>query len=93
MQQVLLVLHVFVIRGNTSLTGNNQPLYVIDGIPMGNDNNGSAGMWGGNDGGDGISSLNPNEIASVSVLKGAAAAALYGSRAAGGCYFNNHKNR
>ena len=73
-----------VIRGNTSLTGNNQPLYVIDGIPMGNDVNGSAGMWGGSDGGDGISSLNPNEIASVSVLKGAAAAALYGSRAAGG---------
>uniref|UniRef100_A0A2B4RVH3 TonB-dependent receptor SusC n=1 Tax=Stylophora pistillata TaxID=50429 RepID=A0A2B4RVH3_STYPI len=73
-----------VIRGNTSLTGNNQPLYVIDGIPMGNDNNGSAGMWGGSDGGDGISSLNPNEIASISVLKGAAAAALYGSRASGG---------
>lgn len=73
-----------IIRGNTSLTGNNQPLYVIDGIPMGNDNNGSAGMWGGSDGGDGISSLNPNEIASISVLKGAAAAALYGSRAAGG---------
>ena len=73
-----------IIRGNTSLTGNNQPLYVIDGIPMGNDNNGSAGMWGGSDGGDGISSLNPNEIASVSVLKGAAAAALYGSRASGG---------
>ena len=73
-----------VIRGNTSLTGDNQPLYVIDGIPMGNDNNGSAGMWGGNDGGDGISSINADEVASVSVLKGGAAAALYGSRASNG---------
>ncbi|MGB5435389.1 MAG: carboxypeptidase-like regulatory domain-containing protein, partial [Maribacter sp.] len=40
-----------VIRGNNTLTGNNQPLYIIDGIPIGNDNNGSAGLWGGNDGG------------------------------------------
>ncbi|PHS54755.1 MAG: SusC/RagA family TonB-linked outer membrane protein [Lutibacter sp.] len=73
-----------IIRGNTSLTGNNQPLYIIDGIPMGNDNNGSAGMWGGSDGGDGISSVNPDDVASVSVLKGGAAAALYGSRASNG---------
>lgn len=73
-----------IIRGNTSLTGDNQPLYIVDGIPIGNDNNGSAGMWGGNDGGDGISSVNPDEVASVSVLKGGAAAALYGSRAANG---------
>jgi TonB-dependent SusC/RagA subfamily outer membrane receptor len=73
-----------IIRGNTSLTGNNQPLYVIDGIPIGNDNNGSAGMWGGNDGGDGISSVNSDDVKSVSVLKGGAAAALYGSRASNG---------
>jgi len=73
-----------IIRGNTSLTGNNQPLYIIDGIPMGNDNQGSAGMWGGSDGGDGVSSINPDDVASVSVLKGGAAAALYGSRASNG---------
>ncbi|MCG9792266.1 SusC/RagA family TonB-linked outer membrane protein [Flavobacterium algicola] len=73
-----------IIRGNTSLTGNNQPLYIIDGMPMGNDTNGSAGTYGGSDGGDGISSINPDEIASISVLKGGAAAALYGSRAANG---------
>ena len=73
-----------IIRGNSSLTGNNQPLYVVDGIPISNENNGAAGMWGGNDGGDGISSLNPQDIASVSVLKGGAASALYGSRASNG---------
>ncbi len=73
-----------VIRGASSLTGNNQPLYVVDGIPISNDNNGSAGMWGGNDGGDGISSINSQDIASVSVLKGGAASALYGSRASNG---------
>jgi len=73
-----------VIRGASSLSGNNQPLYVVDGIPIGNNNNGSAGEWGGSDGGDGISSINPDEVASVSVLKGGAASALYGSRASGG---------
>lgn len=73
-----------VIRGASSLSGNNQPLYIVDGIPIGNENNGSAGLWGGSDGGDGISSLNPDDIESVSVLKGGAASALYGSRAAGG---------
>jgi len=56
-----------IIRGNSTLTGNNQPLYVVDGIPIGNDNNGSASLWGGNDGGDGISSINPDEIESISV--------------------------
>ena len=73
-----------VIRGASSLSGNNQPLYVVDGIPIGNNNNGAAGEWGGNDGGDGISSINPDEVASISVLKGGAASALYGSRASGG---------
>ncbi len=73
-----------IIRGSSSLTGNNQPLYVIDGIPITNQTNGSAGMWGGNDGGDGISSINPDNIESMSVLKGGAASALYGSRAANG---------
>jgi TonB-linked SusC/RagA family outer membrane protein len=73
-----------VIRGASSLTGNNQPLYVVDGIPISNENNGSAGMWGGSDGGDGISSINSQDIASISVLKGGAASALYGSRASNG---------
>ena len=73
-----------VIRGASSLTGNNQPLYVVDGIPISNENNGAAGLWGGSDGGDGISSINPNDIESVSVLKGGAASALYGSRASNG---------
>ena len=73
-----------IIRGNNTLTGNNQPLYIVDGIPIGNDNNGSAGVWGGNDGGDGISSINPDDIESVRVLKGGAATALYGSRGGNG---------
>lgn len=73
-----------VIRGNGSISGNNQPLIVVDGIPINNDNLGNAGMWGGGDRGDGISSLNPDEIENISVLKGATAAALYGSRASNG---------
>lgn len=73
-----------VIRGNASLGGNNQPLYVIDGVPIDNSNLGSAGMWGGQDWGDGISSLNPDDIESISVLKGNSASALYGFRASNG---------
>ncbi len=73
-----------VIRGNSSISGNNQPLYVVDGVPIDNTNLGSAGMWGGQDWGDGISSLNPDDIASVTVLKGNSAAALYGFRASNG---------
>ncbi len=73
-----------IIRGASSLNGDNQPLYVIDGIPVSNVNNGSAGIWGGSDGGDGISSLNADDIESVGVLKGGAASALYGSRASNG---------
>ncbi len=73
-----------IIRGNSSLTGDNQPLYVVDGIPIGNRNEGSAGMWGGADGGDGISSINADDVESVSVLKGGAASALYGSKASNG---------
>ncbi len=73
-----------IIRGNGSLNGSNQPLYVIDGIPMDNTNYGQTGMWGGSDGGDGISSINSEDIESMSVLKGGTAAALYGSRASNG---------
>ena len=73
-----------IIRGNASLTGNNQPLYVIDGIPFDNTNQGNAGQWGGMDMGDGLSNINPDDIANVRVLKGAAAAALYGYRGGNG---------
>ncbi len=72
------------IRGNSSLSTNNQPLYVVDGIPMDNTNFGQAGMWGGSDKGDGTISINPDDIQDISVLKGGAAAALYGSRASNG---------
>ncbi|HTJ49006.1 MAG TPA: SusC/RagA family TonB-linked outer membrane protein, partial [Cyclobacteriaceae bacterium] len=74
-----------VIRGNSQLSGNNQPLYVIDGVPMENTQmSEGAGMWGGYDLGNGVSNLNANDIESVSVLKGASASALYGSRASNG---------
>ena len=73
-----------IIRGNGSLSGNNQPLYVINGVPIDNSNLGQAGMWGGYDRGDGLSSINPDDIENISVLKGGTAAALYGSRAANG---------
>jgi TonB-linked SusC/RagA family outer membrane protein len=72
------------IRGNNSLSGDNQPLYVVNGIPMNNDNLGSAGMWGGADLGDGLSSLNPDDVEDMTVLKGGAAAALYGQRGKNG---------
>lgn len=73
-----------VIRGNSSISGSNQPLYVVDGIPIDNSNFGNAGEWGGSDGGDGISSINADDIESISVLKGSSAAALYGSRSSAG---------
>ncbi|BDD01752.1 SusC/RagA family TonB-linked outer membrane protein (plasmid) [Persicobacter psychrovividus] len=76
-----------VIRGNSSLTGSNQPLYIVDGVPIDNSSFYSAqgSYWdGGVDYGDGIGDLNADDIESLSVLKGPAAAALYGSRAGGG---------
>ncbi len=87
-----------VIRGNKS-TRENQPLYVIDGVPMTNSNPGQPGSeWGygavgaaGVDGGDGISNLNPSDIQDMTVLKGASAAALYGSQAANGVIIINTK--
>jgi TonB-linked SusC/RagA family outer membrane protein len=73
-----------ILRGSTEMTGNNQPLYVVDGVPLDNTNFGSAGTYGGFDLGDGISSINPDDIENMSVLKGPAASALYGSRASHG---------
>lgn len=73
-----------IIRGNASLSGNNQPLYVIDGVPFDNTNQGSAGQWGGADLGDGLSNINPDDIENIQVLKGVAASALYGYRGGNG---------
>jgi TonB-linked SusC/RagA family outer membrane protein len=73
-----------VIRGTNSLVGNSQPLYVIDGIPMDNTNPNSPGSSGGIDYGDGISNINPEDVESMSVLKGPNAAALYGQRGSNG---------
>ncbi len=80
-----------IIRGNRSVSGSNQPLYVIDGVPFGSSTNeNTATTIGGNndsgnyDRGDGISNLNPDDIESMNILKGPAAAALYGSSAANG---------
>ena len=73
-----------ILRGSTEMTGNNQPLYVVDGVPLDNTNFGSAGTNGGFDLGDGISSINADDVENMSVLKGPAASALYGSRASHG---------
>jgi len=73
-----------IIRGGSSLGGNDQPLYIVNGVPIETNNFGQAGLWGGNDGGDGLAALNPDDIENISVLKGNTAAALYGARAANG---------
>ncbi|MFT3749287.1 MAG: SusC/RagA family TonB-linked outer membrane protein [Agriterribacter sp.] len=75
------------IRGSTDITGSNQPLYVVDGVPMDNSNYGMTGndkYASGQDLGDAISGINPDDIETISVLKGPAASALYGSRAGHG---------
>jgi TonB-linked SusC/RagA family outer membrane protein len=85
------------IRGQSSISGQNNPLIVVNGVPIDNTNFGtnpgnsgsdsSIGVRGGgntSDGGDGLSSINPDDIESMTVLKGAAASALYGSRAKDG---------
>lgn len=74
-------------RGNKSISGSNQPLIVIDGVPtMTNiDNDQTSDAYGGHhDGGDVMSTINPDDIASITLLKGAAASALYGAVAANG---------
>lgn len=74
-----------IIRGNKSAQGNNQPLIVIDGMPMNNPSKSQVqSIYGGRDGGDALSNLNPDDIANINVLKGASASALYGSMAANG---------
>ncbi len=75
-----------VLRGNKSLSGSNQPLIVVDGVPMNNFTGGVSDIWGnsGTDTGSGIADINPEDIESMTVLKGGSAAALYGSRAGNG---------
>ena len=74
-----------VIRGVTSLSGRNNPLWVVDGIPINNEQDVSGSrIQGGRDFANGASVINPDDVASINVLKGAAASALYGSRAAAG---------
>lgn len=72
------------LRGMRLLSGNNQPLLVIDGIPVNNTSPGQAEKYGGYDLGDGTAIINPDDVETLSVLKGGASAALYGSRAANG---------
>lgn len=76
-----------VIRGNASLTGSNQALFVVDGTPIINQNSNSSGQrsgQGGYDYGNAAADINPDDIESINVLRGAAATALYGERAANG---------
>lgn len=73
-----------VLRGNKSLQGSSEALYVIDGIPMVNNKGGQPGSYGGTDGGDGLSAINPGDIESISILRGANASILYGSQGANG---------
>lgn len=73
-----------ILRGNKSLSELSEPLFVIDGIPMANNKGEQLGMFGGSDGGDGLSQVNTDDIESITILKGANAAALYGSQGANG---------
>ncbi|HWZ35964.1 MAG TPA: TonB-dependent receptor plug domain-containing protein, partial [Mucilaginibacter sp.] len=81
-----------VIRGENSFSGTNQPLFVVDGVPISNDtyfndavnNSSNQGTWAEVDWGNGAADVNPNDVESMSILKGPTAAALYGSRAANG---------
>ena len=73
-----------VLRGARSLSGTSEALYVIDGVPMVNNKGAQPGSYGGNDRGDGLSSINPADIETVNVLRGANASILYGSQGANG---------
>jgi len=73
-----------VIRGSSSLSGSSQPLFVVDGVAISNAEFGSGDGFGGTNRGNGAADINPDDIESISVLKGANAAAMYGSQAANG---------
>ncbi len=83
-----------ILRGNKSLTGNNQALFVVDGIPLDNSNSNTTDQLtgrGGYDYGNSAADINPDDVESITVLKGAAATALYGSRASNGVVMINTK--
>lgn len=80
-----------VMRGAKSIVGDNNVLYVVDGVPIGNDNRSAGGRYGRPGGGEGISDFNPEDIESLSVLTGPSAAALYGASAANGVIIINTK--
>lgn len=73
-----------ILRGYSSITGNNQPLYVVDGVPIDNGTFGSSSINRSTDFGNNANDINPNDIESINILKGAGASSLYGSRAANG---------
>lgn len=86
-------MHKDIARGNASIYGNNSPLIVVDGVPMSNSVSGQMDMDSGGanlmvdgsgEGSDALSQLNPDDIESITVLKGANSAALYGSAASNG---------
>ena len=80
------------IRGISSLNGDQQPLFVVDGVPISNANTATGSrITGGFDFGNRAQDINPDDIESISILKGASAAALYGSRAANGVVIINTK--
>ncbi len=72
------------LRGVPSINSPGSPLIIINGVPMDNTQRGSAGEWGGADGGDGLGNINPDDVETMTVLKGQAASALYGARASNG---------
>jgi TonB-linked SusC/RagA family outer membrane protein len=73
-----------IIRGFNSLSGSNQPLYIVDGVPINDVSNFEDNLTGGYDFGRGSGDINPNDIDTMTILKGASGTALYGSRAANG---------
>ena len=81
-----------VLRGASTITGNNEALFVIDGVPFDNTSYGNSGSSGGRDLPNGAASINPDDIESVTVLKGPTAAALYGIRASKGVILINTKS-
>ncbi len=72
------------LRGVPSINSPGSPLIIINGVPMDNTQRGSAGEWGGADGGDGLGNINPDDVETMTVLKGQSASALYGARASNG---------
>jgi len=79
------------LRGAASMTAGS-PLFVVNGVPIDNTQRGSANEYGGADYGDGISNINPDDVETITVLKGSAASALYGARAANGVILITIKN-